>query len=75
MERVEIETSESSENHLEQLLVLRTGGGLQKFIRHPYVHIKKQRHYFANKGRSSQSYGFPVVMYGCESWTIKKAEH
>ena len=19
-------------------------------------------------------YGFPVVMYGCESWTIKKAE-
>ena len=24
---------------------------------------------------SSQSYGFPVVMYGCECWTIKKAEH
>ena len=24
---------------------------------------------------SSQSYGFPVVMYGYESWTIKKAEH
>ena len=24
---------------------------------------------------SSQSYGFPAVMYGCESWTIKKAEH
>ena len=23
----------------------------------------------------SQSYGIPVVMYGCESWTIKKAEH
>ena len=22
----------------------------------------------------SQSYGFPVVMYGCESWTVKKAE-
>ena len=37
--------------------------------------IKKQRHHFANKGPSSQSYGFPVVMYGCESWTIKKAEH
>ena len=29
-------------------------------------HIKKQRHYFDNKGPSSQSYGFPVVMYGCE---------
>ena len=37
-------------------------------------HIEKQRHYFANKGPSSQGYGFPVVMYGCESWTIKKVE-
>ena len=40
----------------------------------PRQHIKKQRHYFANKGPSSRGYGFPVVMYGCESWTIKKAE-
>ena len=84
-------------------------------------HIKKQRHHSADKGPYSQSYGFsvviygceikrclllgrkvmtnldsilksrditlptkvclvkamvfPVVMYGCESWTIKKAEH
>ena len=41
----------------------------------PRQHIKKQRHYFANKGPSSQSYGFPGVTYGRESWTIKKAEH
>ena len=41
----------------------------------PRQHIKKQRHYFADKGPSSQSYGFPVVIYGCESWTIKIAEH
>ena len=40
----------------------------------PRQHIKKQRHYFADKGPSSQSYGFSVVMYGCESWTVKKAE-
>ena len=26
-------------------------------------------------GLSSQGYGFAVVMYGCESWTIKKDEH
>ena len=38
----------------------------------PRQHIKKQRHYFANKGPSSQSY--VVVMYGCKSWTLKKAE-
>ena len=41
----------------------------------PREHIKKQRYYFANKGLSSQGYGFLVVMYRCESWTIKKAEH
>ena len=40
----------------------------------PRQHIKKQRHYFANKGPSSQGCGFSVVKYGCESWTIKKAE-
>ena len=26
------------------------------------------------KSPSSQSYGFPVVLYGCESWAVKKAE-
>ena len=36
--------------------------------------LKKQRHKFANKGLSGQGYGFPVVRYGCESWTVKKAE-
>ena len=40
----------------------------------PRQHIKKQRHYFATKGPSSQTMVFPVVMYGCESWTVKKAE-
>ena len=40
----------------------------------PRQYIKKQRHYFANKGPSSQIVVFPVVMYGCERWTIKKAE-
>ena len=41
----------------------------------PKGHIKKQRHYFTNKGPSVKTTVFPVVMYGCESWTIKKAEH
>ena len=30
---------------------------------------------FANKGLSSQTMIFPIVMYGWESWTIRKAEH
>ena len=38
-------------------------------------HIKKQRHYFVNKGPSGQAMVFPVVIYRCESWTLKKAEH
>ena len=40
----------------------------------PRQHIKKQRHSFANKFRLVKAMVFPVVMYGSESWTIKKAE-
>ena len=36
--------------------------------------ILKSRHYSTNKGLSSQSYVFPIVMYGCESWTIREVE-
>ena len=36
-------------------------------------HIKKQRHYFVNKVHLVKAMVFPVVMYGCESWTVKKA--
>ena len=41
----------------------------------PRQHIKKQRHYFVNKYPFSQGDGFPIVMCGCENWSIKKAEH
>ena len=40
----------------------------------PRQHIEKQRHYFVNKGPLVKAIVFPVVMYGCESWNIKKAE-
>ena len=39
----------------------------------PRQHTQKQRYYFANK-RQVKAMVFPVVMYGCESWTVKKAE-
>ena len=38
-------------------------------------HIKKHRHHFANKVQIIKAMAFPVVTYGCESWTIEKAEH
>jgi len=34
--------------------------------------VKKQRHYFANKGLSSQNYGFSSSHVWIESWNIKK---
>ena len=37
--------------------------------------LKSREITFANKGPSSQGYGFPVVTYGCEIWTVKKAEY
>ena len=47
---------------------------LKKSYDQPRQHIKKQRHYFANKGHLVKAMVFLVVKYGCESWTIKKAE-
>ena len=35
----------------------------------PRQYIKKKRHNLDYKAMV-----FPVVMYGCESWTLKKAE-
>ena len=37
--------------------------------------IKKQRHHFATKVHLVTAVVFPVVVYGCDSWTRKKAEH
>ena len=37
--------------------------------------VKKQSHHFANKVHIVKAMVFPVVIYRCESWTIKKAEH
>ena len=40
----------------------------------PRQYIKKQRHYLPTKVCLVKAMVFPVVMYGCENWTIKKAE-
>ena len=37
---------------------LKDAGSLEEKFGHPRQHIKDQRHYFADKGPSSQSYGF-----------------
>ena len=41
----------------------------------PRQHIKKQRHYFSNKGPSSQSYGFSSSHVWMRVGSTKKAEH
>ena len=41
----------------------------------PRQDIKKQRHTLPTKVHLVKAMVFPVVMYGCESWTVKKAEH
>ena len=46
----------------------------EKSYDQPRQHIKKQRHYFANKGHLVKAMVFPVVMYEFMSWTVKKAE-
>ena len=38
----------------------------KKSYNQPRQHIKKQRHYFADKGHLVKAMVFPVVMNGCE---------
>ena len=47
----------------------------RKAVTNPEQHIKKQRAHFVYKVHLVKAMVFPVVMYGCESWTIKKDEH
>ena len=41
----------------------------------PRQHIKKQSITLLTKICLVKAMVFPVVMYGCKSWTMKKAEH
>ena len=58
-------------------LKLKDTYSLEENYDQPRLHIKKQRHYFANKGSSSQNYGFSsshVWMWELdykESWALK----
>ena len=36
--------------------------------------LKKQRHYLLTNVHIVKAMIFPVVMNGCESWTVKKSE-
>ena len=64
---------------------LKDAYSLEEKLWPPRQHVKKQRNYFANKGPSSQGYGFSsshVWMWELDykeswtikNWTIKKAE-
>ena len=46
----------------------------EKSYDQPRQHIKKQRHYLPTNVYLVKAMVFPVITYGCESWTIKKAE-
>ena len=47
----------------------------RKVITNPDSILKSRDITFPTKVRLVKAMVFPVVMYGCESWTTKKAEH
>ena len=42
---------------------------------HPFSILKRRDITLPKKVRLVKAMVFPVVMYGCESWIVKKAEH
>ena len=51
---------------------LKDACSLEEKLCKPRQHVKDQRHYFAAKVRLVKAMVFPVVMYGCESWTVRR---
>ena len=47
----------------------------RKVMTSPYSILKSRDTTFPTKVCLVKAVVFPVVMYGCESWTVKKAEH
>ena len=47
----------------------------RKFMTNPDTILKSRDITLSTKVHLVKAMVFPVVMYGCESWTIKKAEH
>ena len=54
---------------------LKDAYSLKESYDQPRQLIKNQRRYLPTKVRLVKAMVFPVVMYECESWSIKKAEH
>ena len=47
----------------------------RKAMTNPDIILKSRYTTLPTKVRLVKAMVFPVVMYGCESWTVKKAEH
>ena len=56
-------------------MTLKDACSWKKSYDQPRQHVKKWRHCFTDKILLVKAMVFLVVMYACESWTIKKAEH
>ena len=52
---------------------MRCGMAWKESYDQPRQHIQKQRHYLPKKVHLDKAMVFPVVMYGYESLTVKKA--
>ena len=54
---------------------LKDAYSLEESYDQPRQHIKNADITLSKKVHLVKSMVFPVVMYGCECWTIEKAEH
>ena len=60
------------EGVLEAATKLKDTFSSEEKLRQTRQHVKKQRHHFADKGLYTKVMAFPVVMYGCDSWIVKR---
>ena len=61
-------TLKSLQHHTSKATILSRSAFFIVQLSHPYITLSTKVHLV-------KAMVFPVVMYGCESWTVKKAEH
>ena len=73
-DRLYFEGAPKSLQMVSAAMKLKDACSLEKSYDQPRQHIKKQRHYFMERVCLVKDMVFPIVMSGCENWSIKKAE-
>ena len=73
--KITVDSDCSHEIKRRLLLGRKTMTNLDRVLKSRHTHTQSRNITLPAKVHLVKAMGFPIVMYGCESWTVKKGEH